>query len=236
MYRKELLRVYELRDIAQTPPSSDACFLNFEESLSESPTKYKHFRDIELELQNLDSTSWEHLKAEVAPLLKKRHPTRGWQALFDKLNEAKGYGHLRRLGCTNIGFIPRSAVGGQQTPDLQAVLGPINVLCEVKTINISECEVNHRISGSSRSILLQLPIGIFKKLKSDLEAAREQLAAVFTNAPVRNIIYLIINFDDSLHEYADDYAGQISTFLATIAMPDVEIEFHAKPPFYSATT
>jgi hypothetical protein len=221
--------------MAQAPPSLDAYFLDFEQDLKELPVKLKHFLDIESELQTLDSASWKHLKAELAQLLKKRDAKRGWQALFDKLNEAKGYGYLVRLGCTNIRFIPRSSVHGQQTPDLHADLGATKMVCEVKTVNVSELEAGHRTTGSARDVLLQLPDGFFKKLKCDLELARRQLAAASTETLVRKIAYVIINFDDLLHEYVDDYVEQIEKFVATIVMPEVEIVFNIKPPFYSAT-
>jgi hypothetical protein len=32
-------------------------------------------------------------------------PKRGWQALFDTLNELKAYAYLQRLGCSQVAFI-----------------------------------------------------------------------------------------------------------------------------------
>ena len=218
----------------RSPPSQDAYFWQFVQSLRDFPVKLKHFRDIESDLQNLDAASWEYLKAELVQPIKKRDQTRGWQALFDKLNEAKGYSYLVRLGCTNVVFIPRSSIQGQKTPDLQADLDSIKVICEVKTINISKFEANHRYTGSARSTSLLLHDNFFRKLKSDLEFAGRQLAAVSEKSEDRRIVYTVINFDDSLHEYADDYRKQIDAFIATIPMPAVEIKVDVKPPFYSA--
>jgi hypothetical protein len=112
MYRKQLPRVYEIRDMAQSPPSAEAYFSDFDNKLTESPVRLKHFRDIEAELQGLDASAWSYLKAQLAPLLAGRSEKRGWQALFDKLNEAKGYNHLISVGCTNVEFIPVSSVNG----------------------------------------------------------------------------------------------------------------------------
>src|SRR5712672_3334694 len=98
MYCKELPRVYELRDMAQSHPSPEAYFSDFDNKLEESPVRLKHFQDIEAELQGLDAAAWKNLKARVSPLLADRTEKRGWQALFDTLNEAKGYNHLVSIG------------------------------------------------------------------------------------------------------------------------------------------
>ena len=66
-----------------------------EKSLSERRPKLKQFRDIELDLQGLDAKAWAFLKSEVAPLLAAKDPKRGWQSLFDKLNQAKAFNYLK---------------------------------------------------------------------------------------------------------------------------------------------
>src|SRR3984893_11399064 len=204
MYRKQLPRVYELRDIAQSPPSAEAYFSDFGNKLEESSVRLKHFRDIEAELQGLDASAWSYLKAQLAPLLAVRSEKRGWQALFDKFNEAKGYNHLVSVGCTNVEFIPVSSMNGQRTPDLQGALAGARVLCEVKTINMSEVEATRRTNGAAGSISLQLPDGFFSKLTSDIETAKSQMTAYDADNSIKRIVYIIVNFDDNLHEYADD--------------------------------
>jgi hypothetical protein len=235
MYRKEIPRVYELRDMAQTPPSPGGYFSDFDNKLQESAVRLKHFRDIEAELQGLDASAWSYLKEQLAPLLAVRIEKRGWQALFDKLNEAKGYNHLVSIGCTNVEFIPVSSVNGQRTPDLQGALAGARVLCEVKTINMSEVEAIRRTSGEVGGITLQLPDGFFRKLTSDIETAKSQMAAYDANNTMRKIVYIIVNFDDRLHEYRDDHSAQIDSFIAANPTPKIEIVFHIKPRFYSAT-
>ena len=235
MYRKQLPRVYELRDMAQSPPSAEAYFSEFDNKLQENPVRLKHFRDIEAELQGLDASAWSYLKAQLAPLLAAKIEKRGWQALFDKLNEAKGYNHLVSIGCTNVEFIPVSSVNGQRTPDLQGDLAGARVLCEVKTINMSEVEATRRTSGAVGSITLQLPDGFFRKLTSDIETAKSQMATYDADNSVRRIVYIIVNFDDNRHQYADDYFAQINSFITAKSMLQIEVVFHIKPPYYSAT-
>jgi len=91
----KFLRINELRSLVKNPASPDAYFQNFEQTVNEWPPKRKQFLDLEHELQGLDPESWDYLKTDVTPLLQKRDPIRGWQALFDKLNHAKAYNYRR---------------------------------------------------------------------------------------------------------------------------------------------
>jgi hypothetical protein len=235
MYRKQLPRVYELRDMAQNLSSLDAYFSDFDNKLEESPVRLKHFRAIEAELQGLDAPGWTYLKGQLKPLLTVKNAMRGWQALFDKLNEAKGYNHLVSIGCTNVEFIPVSSVNSQRTPDLQGLLAGRRVLCEVKTINMSEIEATRRTTGAVGSISLQLPCRFFRKLTSDITDARKQMAAYDADSATKRVVYVVVNFDDNLHEYAADYCSQIASFIAANPTPQIETVFHIKPPFYSAS-
>jgi antitoxin HicB len=234
-FRKQLPRVYELRDMAQSPPSAEAYFSDFDNKLGESSVRLKHFQDIEAELQGLDASAWSYLKAQLAPLLTLRNEKRGWQALFDKLNEAKGYNHLVSVGYTSVEFVPTSSVNGQRTPDLQGRLAGVRVLCEVKTINISEVEATRRANDDAGSISRHLTGGFFSKLASDIETAKSQMAAYDADNSTKKIVYIVVNFDDSLHEYADDLSAQIDSFIAANPMSQIDVVFHIKPPFYSAT-
>ncbi len=61
--------------------------------------------------------------------------------------------------------------------------------------------------------------------------------AAFSSAPeMKRIIYLVINFDDRLHEGVDDYLVQISEKREEFMMPGVEVILDVKPEFYSATS
>jgi hypothetical protein len=230
VYRQKLPRIYELRDLIEHSWSPDAYFLNFEKSLSEIPQKLKQFRDIERDLRGLDADAWTFLKDEVAPLLATRDSKRGWQSLFDKLNQAKAFNHLKDAGYLNVRFVPPSVVRGQQTPDLQAE----GALCEVKSINISEIEADRWKSGGVGTSADQLDDGFFRKLSSDLRKAKAQMAAYSAGQNIKHIAYVIVNFDDRLHEYADRYRPQIGQYIAGHPVPGLEVVFDIKPPFYTA--
>ncbi len=143
----KFLRINELRGLVKDPASPDTFFQNFDQTINEWPPKRRQFLDLEHELQGLDPELWDYLKKDVTPLLQIRDHIRGWQALFDKLNHAKAYNYLARLGCACIAFIPESPVSGQRTPDLKATLSDMEILCEVKTINTSEIEAHRRVDG-----------------------------------------------------------------------------------------
>jgi hypothetical protein len=92
------------------------------------------------------------------------------------------------------------------------------------------------VTESAGTINLQLSEGFFKKLKANLEVASRQMVASDSANSARKMIYIVVNFDDNLNEYADDYSAQIDSFItANPVPPEIEIVCHIKPPFYSAT-
>jgi len=232
VFRKQLPRMYELSDLIPTPAPPGAYFRNLDQSLADIPQKLKQYRDIERDLQGLDPAAWAFLKEELAPLLVAKDRKRGWQPLFDKLNQAKAFNYLKNAGYLNIRFVPPSGVKGQQTPDLQAD----GALCEVKTVNISEIEADRRASGGVGTSTNRLNEKFFGKLSSDLQTAKAQMVAFNTGSNTKYIAYVIVNFDDNLHEYADRYQVQIDQYIAGDPVAGLEVVvFDIKPPFYTAT-
>lgn len=224
-----LPRLNELRAHIHDANDPNAYFRDFENSLREIPPKLKQFRDLETELQLLDSDAWTYLKAEAIPYLTRRDPNRGWEQLFNILNQAKAYNFLVRQNHDGVRFIQRA---NEKTPDLTGRKGAARVLCEVKTVNISKDEAGYRASGQARGVTLTLPQGIFNKLKSDMDTATEQMCAY--DATASRKLYCIVNFDDHLHEYADDYRAQLEAYVRNNGDESLEVVFDIKPPFYSA--
>jgi hypothetical protein len=234
MYRRQLPRIYELRDLIPKPAPSDSYFRNLDESLTENPRKLKQYRDIENDLQGLDPDAWTFLKAELRPLISTMDAERGWQPLFDKLNQAKAYNYLKSLGYSAVAFIPPSSATGRRTPDLKASSDTAKALCEVKTINISEVEATRRHTGGVGSSGEPLSAGFFNKLASDLIVAKKQMDAYDGSPGTKRIAYVIVNFDDYLHEYSDIYRTQIDDYMkAGNPAPGLDVFFDIKPPFYT---
>jgi hypothetical protein len=232
MCSAELPRVYELVACLKGAPKS--YFRNFAASLRDNPIKLKHFIDIEVELAALDVAAWDHLKTKVGPLFMKGEKVRGWQGAFSELNEAKAYNFLVRRGYTYVEFIPRRS--DAKTPDLRAKMGNVDVLCEVKTINRSKRAVRAKTQAIVSSVSSLLPAEFFSKLALTIRGADQQMAAFSLAPALKRIIYLVINFDDRLHECVDDYLVQIQEKREEFMMPGLEIILDVKPEFYSATS
>ncbi len=218
---QQLQRVYELRDFSISLGSRQAYFRRDDDKLSH-PWKRQSFIELEGELQGLDTEAWVALKSDALPLLRAKHPTRGWQPLFDTLNEAKGYNYLVRIGCKDVRFIPRSTIAGVRTPDLRAMLGPARVLCEVKTINRSDDEINRWHVGGVGTTLTRLDDKFLNKLVKAIDLAASQLAAFDSEATARRIVYVVVHFDEKI-ECQDEYRKQIETHIASLSTPAIEI-------------
>jgi hypothetical protein len=231
MPKAEFRRLDELRGLIADPSSPSAYFRNFETTIQD-PLKKKHLLDLEMDLQRLDLRAWQYLKLKLRPLLYTKDEKRGWRALFDIFNGARAYRYLVSLQCNDIVFIPEAA--GTKTPDLEGKLGSMRVLCEVKTISPSDDEVNARNHFGVRRISRQLGQGFFNKLTCDLQRAKDQMDAYCSDALCKKITYIVIDFDDIHHEYADDYRSQIDAYVATNPIPGQEVFFDIKGPFYAA--
>ena len=242
MYHRHLTRVSEIRDCLPPKDISGSFFENFEQSLAENPIKRKIFQHIENDLDALDMTAWMHFRKQVAHLFQRKDAKRGWQAAFDKLNEAKAYSYLAKIGCTDLAFIPESGIKSRKTPDLQGKLGARPILCEVKTINISENEVTSRrsaINGDyvASNISMSLTREFMSKLFKTLTTANLQIESHCTDDITCRFVYVTLNFDDLLNEYVDDYLAQIDCFLTTKKeFPTIQLILNSKPAFYASTS
>jgi hypothetical protein len=108
------------------------------------------------------------------------------------------------------------------------------VLCEVKTINVSDVEARQRYSGGVGTLTDQLEASFFAKLSSKLAEALTQIKAFDADPTVIKIVYVVINFDDALHEYADRYGQRIERYIADCPTPGLEVVLYWMPPFGSA--
>jgi len=151
--------------------------------------------------------------------------------LFDILNQARAYNYLKDIGCSRIRFISR--INGSQTPDLEATLESSRVLCEVKTINISQEEVYAREKPKVRSRAIQLGDGFFKKLQSDIDKAKNQFDAYDQGSGARRIVYINPCFDDFLGEMKVAYFQQIDEYFLENPVQGIELVFHNdRTPFH----
>jgi hypothetical protein len=223
MFQASMPRVFELRDLIEQPLAPSAYFRDFETGLG---NRFRRARWLacEREFQRLDAESWEVLKSEARPYLTLHDPNgRGWQQLYDVLNQARAHNYLVELGCSGVRFVPR---GRKETPDLEGTLDTRKVLCEVKTINISEQEANRRNTGQGGYITDSLNEQFLKKLTITLGKAKNQMEIYDVGGNSMRIVFLIINFDDSFAEYKADYYSQIDQHLASESVQGIDIVFY----------
>ncbi|MBI4966498.1 MAG: hypothetical protein HZC25_00125 [Rhodospirillales bacterium] len=227
---RDYVRVQELRDASIALNSPDSYFTADDDKLT-APHKQAFFQAIEQDLAGLDESAWEALKEEALPRLSATIPDRGWEQFFSILNQARGYNFLAARGYSNIEFIPRTK---SKTPDLKAMSGDETVLCEVKTIHISQDEVNRRLVGGVIDGVPNISPEFVTKLHRVINEAKTQMESFDSDLHTKYIAYLVINFDDILHECASQYEIQIRENLSRNPTEGVEVILDIKPPYYSA--
>ncbi len=227
--RHELERVFELKDALSNPSHPDAFLQNLEKNLQENPQKLEAFRKIETLLDVLNADAWGILKVTAATYLVRPNTNkgRGWQALFDVLGEARGYAYLQDIGCTDIRFIPRST---NSTPDIEAINGGRRVLCEVKTINISDSEAGRRRRVYSGAVVAsntpsELGQAYLTKLSKTLTNAVRQLDAADPERTSQRIVFVVVNFDDWVGDYYPAYFREIDESLLAHPVEGAELVF-----------
>jgi hypothetical protein len=158
---------------------------------------------------------------------------RGWSQFFDTLNEARGYRYLKATGCSGVRFITCEA---GETPDLEADLEGARILCEVKTINISDEEANARVSDNKViTSRVDLEEGFFRKLAKVIQKAEQQMDAYGPKLGTRKIVYLVVNFDDLLGDCKERFFAQLDRHLIENPVPGVELVLHnQRTPLYKA--
>jgi hypothetical protein len=231
MFRREFPRVSELRDLIEHPSKPSAYFQNFGHPLRDEPERKRAWLQREREFQRLDAPSWQHLKDEARPYLTARAAKgRGWEQLIAILNQARARNYLVDQGCSQVRFIPKAEKQKQKTPDLQAELNGQKFLCEVKTINRSQDELDKQLAGRAGSTTNVLDKAFFKKLNSDLATAKEQMNSYDGQDDVKHIVFFVVNFDEPHGEYKAEYFKQIDQYLASDLASDLvsglDIVFH----------
>lgn len=230
MFRKEFPMIYEIIfDQILDRDCESAYGRNFESILQSCPEAKRLWLRIEKALQGLDPFSQKVLKKKICPYLTKKHAGRGWHQLFDVLNEARAYNYLISFGCSDVHLIPESIKNGEKTPDLEGVFGSGKVLCEVKTINISdeEAKIRARDKPIARNTQDQLRKPFFVKLRSSLTKAEKQLKACDLTNSARLIVYIFIIFDEHpFCEYKERYFQQIDQDLSENIVIGIELVIH----------
>jgi hypothetical protein len=236
--RSQFPRVLELIDLIEDRGAAGAYFRDFETLVEQDSDMARVWSCRELEFQKLDKEAWSVLRARAAPYLIKRRPNgRGWSQLVSIFNEARGYIYLSEIGCTNIRFIPRVKKKGIETSDLIGELNAARVLCEVKTVQISDIEIQARRNSEVRSAETSLTPEFLNKLDDTFDKARNQLFAYEGGNEALRIVFIVLNLDDWLGAHKRSYYNQIDAHLAQQDSRDYEIVFfNGRTVFHEAVS
>lgn len=207
------------------PDDERSRFHRFWEYFSDIPERVKAFAAIEDELSSLDQEAWSFIKNEAKDLIIKPNSQRGWNQLFEKLNEAKGYCFLKSIGCSKISFIPRATKNNIETPDLKGWKNGSLLLAEVKTINISDELVSARENGSVMLAHNTLTHGLENKLNSTFIKAASQLNSYSQLAGTTKYIYLVATYDDEI-DYRNELNAQARELFKNMSMSIIRLVIH----------
>ena len=184
----------------------DFRFFDFENDECFLPTIDKY----EDALGVLSEKSWSLIEIKTIESFKQNIKRRGKQAFFNHLNEALAYKFLKDFGFDKIEFIPENK---KKTPDIEFYEGDIKYYCEVKTIGVSEQQLNiesgdcYQTNDNTEYEYLGKPF--FHKLKSTIDKAIMQMPS---NSK-KNIVFIVIKFDDFTNWFWLNYKNQIIEFL-----------------------
>jgi hypothetical protein len=226
-------RILELREASIALNSASAYFRADDDKFTD-PMKVKYFAEIDRNLAMLPEDAWKQIKVDLINRIAVRDPTRDWQPLFDTFNEVRAYNYLQDMGCEDIRFIPRAKAKNLRTPDLGAVHNGTSILCEVKTINISEDELHRRATLGVGASSESLDEKLLTKLSRDITEAKNQMDA--HNPDARKIAYVVINFDDWVGDCAQEHLAQIEYFFRHTLRPGVDLVTDIRTSFLTKIT
>lgn len=220
----EFERLYELQGMCDKCGEPSNCYFdNLDELLKIQKQLYTSLAS---ELNRLDIESWKFVKKECGNELCQHDERRGWAQLFNKLNETKGYGYLLDQGCKKVQFIPRSKKNGIETPDLLGLIDEYKIICEVKTINHSDIEIDRRNKRECKEVVYQLNEGLCSQLKKIITKAKNQLNGYDPGNVLKRIVYIVVNNDDWQPEVSPTILEKIKGYVNNFVSDGIEIKVH----------
>jgi len=216
-------RLYEFKKLCtKFEKPCDCYFHNLDDLLKDQNT---HYTNLAKELNRLDEISWKYLKEKCSPYLCLNNKKRGWEQLFNILNEAKGYGYLLDKGCNIVQFISTSRKG-EETPDLEGSNKGAKFLCEVKTLNKSDCEIERREKRYAKGVEFNLNEGLQSQLKKIINKAKSQLLNYQVANVKKRIVYIIVCNNDWQPDVKSRIYRQTTFFVKNFIEKGIEIKIH----------
>ncbi len=214
-------RLFELSDLLPRPAPADLALPALNQTLLK-PGKREYSEKREVDLQGLDEAAWAAIKEKLKHWPKVRtHEHRALEPLYEILNEAKGYNYLKRIGCSNIRFVSVSARQIGKTPDLAAEHGGQQVLCDVKTINRSDNEVERIRTGGVATSPERVPDELVTKIRKTAESARAQITCYAPGGTAQRIAYFVVSYDEQ--DYSTLYQAQLKHEFSTNPVKAIQV-------------
>ena len=196
-----------ITDIRNQYPNDDF-FSDFEYSCQVSQEKRKYYKAYNRALTSLDDEAWQILKVKSLQHYLDHRKGQKKQGFFNQLNEAFAYRHLvKSKGFENVQFVEE---GKGKTPDIRYIVQNRQFCCEVKTLGISDDEINRRSTHSvyDGSVYNGLSDEFLNKFKCAVHNAWKQIEAFGTSG----LVYIVIKFDDIALDYYQNYRKQLIAF------------------------
>jgi len=212
-------RMRELIERVKATYPDDLFFNDLDEIFELSPQARSQYQAYEVAFSYLDSASWHILSQKAVEHFQDHRKGQLKQGFFNQLNEAFAYQFLAQSGYKNVSFLNED---GTTRPDLTYHDAGIKRYCEVKTIGLSDEEIERWKTGElfDDEVYRELSNGFFKKLDDDLVLAYEQISSQGSNG----LVFVIVNFDDFALTNYDQYHKQITEFLFHHDVPEVYIK------------
>ncbi len=214
-----MTRIRELISAVTKAYPEDRLFENFAESCRMDEAKKRYYQTYEDALRLLDSQSWQVLKDKAVKHFRDHRKGQRKQGFFNQLNEAFAYRHLVQRKYANVQMLSESQ---KSTPDIRYFESGRVKHCEVKTLGISDEEIQRRRPGPAYDgiVYTRLGDGFFTKFRKDFEIARTQINAQGAGG----LVYLVVLCDDWSLAYYNEYRQQLVSYCRERDIHDVYIK------------
>jgi len=183
------------------------------------PEVLKDFRAYDSALSTLDDESWAILKNKALRHYLDHRKGQKKQGFFHQLNEAFAYRHLVKQGFHNVRFLKE---GKRKTPDIIYTDRGVQNYCEVKSLGISDKEIDRRnsITWYDASVYFDLGDGFANKLRNAVRGAKQQILSAGT----QGMVYVVVEIDDFTLRHYKSYRKELIGVLLNLGIGGVFIK------------
>lgn len=169
----------------------------------------------------VDDMSWQILKNKALQHYMDHRPGQEKQGFFNQLNEAFAYRYLINQGFTDVRFIEEDKK--KKTPDIRFMAHNTQAYCEVKTLGISDKEIDRRnrmTVSDPMEVYAKLSDAFLNKFSKTVDSAWRQ---IHTKGD-KGLVYIVVLFDDSIRFFYNDYRKHLICFCRTHDLENIFIK------------